>query len=159
MVTFRAFQTRNNNYLPWQAPPLSLWGVPKPRQGLYAVLFWHLRKNLLEYRKPFLALRVGDLWYTGGDSMRPTMTGNNEVIYVSMKYSGGRGVQVGDAIVVVGIEWRSRGEKTVKHILKRIVGLPGHKQHKKGLHAWHQVSVRYSQLSQPPISDLRRHPR
>lgn len=117
------------------------------------MLFGHFKNNILRYRNPLVTRKVGDLWTTNGDSMRPTMTGQDEVIYGSMKYRGGRGVQVGDVILVLGIEWRSGGKKIVKHLLKRVVGLPGHKQHKKGLHAWHQVSVRDPQLSEPLISD------
>lgn len=154
MAFIQAFKAWTKRNLPWQAPyPLPMTGVPKPRQGLYAVLFWHLKNNLPRYGRWLLAQRVGDLWTNTGDSMRPTMTGKDEVIYVSMKYTGGRGVQIGDAIVVGGIEWRRGGKKIVQNLTKRVVGLPGHKQHKKGLHAWHQVSVRDSQLSEPLISD------
>jgi len=155
MAFFHAFKAWTIRHLPWQAPcPLPMTGVPEPRQGLYAMLFGHLQTNLTVYNAA-LPAGWGHLSHSYGDSNRPTMIGENELVYVSYRYRGGRGVRIGD-LVSIQVEKNSRTEKSTVNYFKRVVGSSGEKRYKKGRHAWHQVSVGQSRSSQLPISDLRR---
>ena len=95
---------------------------------------------------------LGGLFNTPGDLNRPTMTGRSEIAYSSLRYQGGRGLQIGDMVHIRDITFGRGSDKKVKSLAKRIVGLPGHKHYKKGRQAWHQVSVgRVSTISVVPI--------
>jgi len=136
MAFFQAFKAWTVRHLPWQAPyPLPLTGPTEPRQGLYADLFGHILRESPSFRR-----ESGYLSHTRGDSNRPTLTGMNELIYISRRYRGGRGVQIGDLISIQVTETFKKG-KPLANYAKRVVGLPGQKQYKKGFHAWYQVSV------------------
>jgi len=131
MVAFRALQTRNKNYLPWQAPPLLLWGVPKPRRGLYALCFSHAFKNFDRYHHLIERwARVGCFKKSIGVSNRPTLTGKDELIFVSPQHKGGRGIRIGDMVSITGLEVKGPpGEISRLVCNKRIVGLPGDQQY------------------------------
>lgn len=136
MAFFQAFKAWTIRYLPWQAPyPLPLMGPTKPRQGLYAALF-----NYTMHEKSSFQGEFGFLARSIGNSNRPTMTGMNELVYISRRYRGGREVQMGDLIAIWAIE-KSGTENIYANYIKRIVGLAGHQRYKKGRQAWYQVSV------------------
>ena len=142
MALFRAFQTCTKRYLPWQAPyPLPMTCAPEPRQDRYAALFAHIQRNRSVYSGLLLVAGLGGIFNSRGDSNRPTMTGHGEIIYTSLRYQGGRGIQIGDVVHIRDITFGRRSEKKVISLAKRVVGLPGHKHYKKGRQAWHQVSV------------------
>lgn len=123
MISFPAFQKWTVRYLPWQAPyPLPMIGRPKPRKGLYAKIFLHLRKHNERYHRMLRATGFIDLWTSTGSSNRPTLTGEKELMIVH----GGK-VLVGDRVLLVDV-----GSFGV-NINKRIVALPGDEYDRKGI--------------------------
>lgn len=144
MAFLQAFKAWTKRHLPWQAPyPLPLTGPTQPRRGLYAKFFEHIWRE-----SPSFQGESGYLSHNIQNPNRPTLTGMNELVYISRHYRGGRGVQIGDLISIKVIE-KTRKGKIPKNYIKRIVGLPGHKQYKKGERAWYQVSVGQFGFNQP----------
>lgn len=137
MISFRAFQKWTVRYLPWQAPyPLPMIGVLKPRKGLYAKIFSHLktRKHNLRYHNMLRATGFIDLWNSTGSSNRPTLTGKKELyLYLFIDE-----VRIGDLVLFVDVElWKGLGKRgwgrVGVNINKRIVALPGHEYDRKGI--------------------------
>lgn len=136
MISFRAFQKWTVRYLPWQALyPLPMIGRPKPRKGLYAKIFSHLRrrKHNERYHRMLRATGFIDLWNSTGSSNRPTLTGEKELII----FHGGK-VRVGDMVLLVDVGlWYGLGKRGWGrfgvNINKRIVALPGDEYDRKGI--------------------------
>ena len=137
MAFLRLFQICTKLFLPWQAPsPLPMKGYPQRRQGLYEKLYQHLPKNSRTYLYIFHHAGIGGVYKCIGDSMRPSFTGQNEIVFSSYKVRGGRGLRIGDVVAIRDSEEVIRGKpKENYHILKRIVALPGEKHYKEGRRA------------------------
>jgi len=124
-------------HLPWQAPyPLPMIGVPKPRKGLYAKIFSHLktRKHNERYHRMLRATGFIDLWNSNGSSNRPTLTGKKELIFALFVDE----VRVGDLVLFADVRsWKgfgNRGRGRVgENINKRIVAVPGDEYDRRGI--------------------------
>jgi len=57
--------------------------------------------------------------HTTGHSMRPTCSGDNQIIWVERSYEGGHNIRTGDTVVAL------TPEKKRHYVHKRVLGAPG----------------------------------